>query len=147
MRAEIPPHFGLEFNQSKWNQGMVTVGSGMLLLVTLNKAGKLEEHQYEDRFLSATEFQWQSQNQTAQGGKHGRILRGDDDPQRQIHLFVRSRGKTRAQKAAPFIYCGRLEFIRWEGEKPITVQWRLLDTLPHADLAELGIDTGRPPAS
>ena len=42
-----------------------------------------------------------------------------------IHLFVRKRGKRAASKAAPFFYSGLLDFVRWEGEKPITVWWRL----------------------
>ncbi|MDC3307305.1 DUF3427 domain-containing protein [bacterium] len=139
MRAEIPPLFGIEFIASKWNQGMVTVGSGMVLLVTLNKSGKLDAHQYDDKFLSPIEFQWQSQNQTRREGKHGRILTGEDDPNRQIHLFVRKEGKTRAQKAAPFIYCGQLQFVRWEGEEPITVWWKLTSPLDPATRSKLEV--------
>jgi len=41
-----------------------------------------------------------------------------------VHLFVRATSKV-AGKTQPFIYCGELEFERWEGDKPITVWWRL----------------------
>jgi hypothetical protein len=139
MRAEIPPLFGLEFSRSKWNQGMVTTGSGMVLLVTLNKKGKLDAHQYDDKFLSPTEFQWQSQNQTRREGKQGRILRGQEDPGRQIHLFVRKDGKLAGGTAAPFTYCGVLDFLRWEGERPITVWWRLNEPLPPQVQSEFGV--------
>ena len=139
MRADIPPIFGLEFSRSKWNQGMVTTGSGMVLLVTLNKKGKLDAHQYDDKFLSRTEFQWQSQNQTRQEGKQGRILRGQEDSGRQIHLFVRKDGKLASGTAAPFTYCGRLDFLRWEGERPITVWWRLNEPLPPRVQSEFGV--------
>jgi hypothetical protein len=38
---------------------------------------------------------------------------------------VRKRGKRANSTAAPFFYCGELVFERWEGERPITVWWRL----------------------
>ena len=57
------------------------------------------------------------------------LVRGEDDPNRRIHLFVRKEGKTRAGTATPFTYCGRLECNCWEGEKPITVWWRLTQAL------------------
>ena len=33
-------------------------------------------------------------------------------------------------KTAGFVYCGPVEFQRWEGEKPITVWWRLAVAVP-----------------
>jgi len=125
MREEIPPMFGDSFNPGKWNTGIVGVSQGLVLLVTLDKKGKAEDHKYEDAFHAPGEFQWQSQNKTAQDGKHGTLIRGAKQPDREIHLFVRKQGKTRAGKAAPFHYCGMLDFLRWEGEKPITVWWQL----------------------
>ncbi|MDB4736516.1 DUF3427 domain-containing protein, partial [Planctomycetota bacterium] len=102
-------------------------------------SGKNDAHQYDDRFLSPTEFQWQSQNRTRQDSKQGRTLSGQDDPNRQIHLFVRKEGKTRAGTASPFTYCGLLEFNRWESEKPITVWWRLIQPLSSSVLAEFEV--------
>ena len=32
----------------------------------------------------------------------------------------------------PFTYCGDLEFVTWEGEKPITVWWRMKEAVPDA---------------
>jgi hypothetical protein len=48
---------------------------------------------------------------------------------KQIHLFVRKRGKRGNSTAAPFFYCGELVFDRWDGERPITVWWRLKTAL------------------
>jgi hypothetical protein len=105
----------------------------MILLVTLEKSGQPEEHQYEDRFLSPNTFQWQSQNRTTQRGKVGQAIRNHVKERIQVHLFARRAAKT-AQETAPFFYCGPLTFQSWEGEKPITVTWSLQQELPKKTL-------------
>ena len=125
MREEIPPLLGSQFTRSVWQQGIVAVPSGLVLLVTLDKQGKVANQKYEDRFESPSRFQWQSQNQTTRAGKHGQLIQGHEAMGKQIHLFVRKRGKRANSTAAPFFYCGELVFERWEGERPITVWWRL----------------------
>ena len=89
-----------------------------------------DEHKYEDVFLSSSEFQWVSQNQQAQGGKAGQALRNHKERGIQVHLFVRATRKTQRGKAAPFIYCGDLDFVDWEGSKPITIRWQLQEQVP-----------------
>ena len=42
----------------------------------------------------------------------------------EIHMFVRA-GKLREGRAAPFVYCGLVTFLSWEGEQPITVRFQL----------------------
>jgi hypothetical protein len=76
MREEIPPLLGSTFSRTVWQQGIVAVPSGLALLVTLDKQGKVENQKYEDRFESPERFQWQSQNQTSRTGKHGRLIQG-----------------------------------------------------------------------
>jgi superfamily II DNA or RNA helicase/HKD family nuclease len=125
MRDEIPPLFGSKFTRTVWQAGIVAVPDGLVLLVTLDKQGRVENQKYEDRFESPSRFQWQSQNQTRREGKHGRLIQGHEALAKQIHLFVRKRGKRANSTAAPFFYCGELVFERWEGEQPITVWWRL----------------------
>jgi hypothetical protein len=130
-RAEIAPLWGLSFEDAKWRQtGFIWTGDHMFLLVTLEKAGMREEHRYRDRFLDAAHFQWQSQNRTTRGGKVGQALRDHQERGIAVHLFVRRFPKTQRSKAAPFVYCGDLEFESWEGEKPITIRWGLRRPLP-----------------
>lgn len=136
MRDEIPPLFGLSFTRSVWQQGIVSVPNGLVLLVTLDKEGKEAAHKYEDRFLSREVFQWQSQNQTSRDGKHGTLIQNHVKMGKQIHLFVRKRGKRANSTATPFLYCGELAFDRWEGERPITVWWHLNSALSDS-LAEV----------
>ena len=101
----------------------------MFLLVTLNKTQHNTEHRYEDQFISSTQFQWQSQNRTAQSSKRGTLIQNHAQENANIHLFVR-REKLADKKAAPFVYCGQVDFVSCEGEKPITVQWQLREAVP-----------------
>jgi hypothetical protein len=47
-----------------------------------------------------------------------------------VHLFVRAHSKTAHGRAAPFVYCGDVDFASWTGERPITVTWRLREAVP-----------------
>jgi hypothetical protein len=65
-REEIPALFGEEFNLGSWNMGHVTLNDKKVhvLLVTLNKQGKAEEHKYLDHWIDEHHIHWQSQNAT-----------------------------------------------------------------------------------
>jgi superfamily II DNA or RNA helicase/diadenosine tetraphosphate (Ap4A) HIT family hydrolase/HKD family nuclease len=139
-REQIPGLFGLEFNTSVWQQGFVRRGDKTFLLVTLDKSAAAE-HKYEDRFLSATDFQWQSQNQTSRDSKAGESIHDHKKLGIDVLLFVRPRSKTRNGKASPFVYCGPVNFVDWDGDKPITVTWRLYEEVPARLAAELRVPT------
>lgn len=138
-REQIPALFDLQFNASVWQQGFVRRDKLTFLLVTLDKTSAAEEHKYQDHFVSATDFQWQSQNRTAQASKDGQSIRDHNQMGIEILLFVRARSKTRDGKACPFTYCGPLDFVSWKGDKPITVKWRLRDAVPERLWKELTI--------
>ena len=97
-----------------------------------------EAHQYRDQFLSADEFQWQSQNSTRQTSKRGLLFSAHKERGVSVRLFVRPTAKLDG-KAAPFYYCGVLEFERWEGEKPITIWWHMKESLPEHLHERMGI--------
>ena len=140
MRKDIAPLFGLVFNTGNWRQGFVNTGSKVFLLVTLDKDDLNQEYGYEDHFLKPNLFHWQSQNRTKQDSKHGRMIRDHISEQIDINLFIRKRKKLDG-KAAPFIYCGPVEFQSWRGEKPISVKWKLSEPVPPALWSQLGIKT------
>jgi hypothetical protein len=100
----------------------------MLLFVTLNKEGLGQQYGYRDKFISREIFQWQSQNQTKQQGTVGQRIRNHRAQGVEIHLFVRQNAKENGH-TLPFVYCGQLEFMDWEGERPITVRWKLVQEL------------------
>lgn len=71
MREEIPTLFGEEFSPGNWNSGHVALNSknAHVLLVTLNKQGKVEDHRYVDHWINEKSFHWQSQNSTTPENK------------------------------------------------------------------------------
>ena len=138
-REQIPGLFGLEFNPPVWQQGFVRRDEKTFLLVTLDKSAAAEEHRYEDRFLSPTTFQWQSQNQTARDSKAGRSIEDHKTLGIDVHLFVRQRSKTREGKAMPFVYCGLTDFESWKGDNPITVNWTLREPVPERLRSEMRV--------
>jgi len=128
-RALVPQLFGFEFKGFESQLGVVERPGVTLLFVTLDKSGQPEKHRYQDSFLSPTEVRWQSQNKTRQGSESGQRLARHRERGITVHLFVRPRAKE-GGKTAAFVYCGPVEFQRWEGEKPITVWWRLATPVP-----------------
>jgi len=138
-REQIPGLFGLPFVSAVWQQGFVQRDNRLFLLVTLDKSTAADEHKYDDRFLSPSEFRWQSQNRTAQESSAGRAIQEHRKRGIEVHLFIRRQSKTKAGKAAPFTYCGMVDFVRWEGDRPITVTWRLSREVPERLRSDLDV--------
>jgi hypothetical protein len=138
LRETIAPAFGLTFSQAVWNAGFVVQDPEVFLLVTLAKGDMNTEHKYVDHFVSDREFAWQSQNRTTRASKHGQILSNHGAQGKRVHLFVRSTKKT-GSKPTPFIYCGEVDFVSWEGEAPISIKWRLREAVPPALHGALGV--------
>ncbi len=136
-REEIPALFGMEFSQAIWNVGYVRREGHIFLLVTLDKSQQAAQFQYGDKFISPTEFRWQSQNRTTQSSTDGVAISTHKSAGVPVHLFVRSRKKQARGGAMPFTYCGDVTFMRWQGEKPINVWWRLPLAMPREVVARL----------
>lgn len=129
-RDAIAKAFGSKNDQS-WQVGHRDIDvldqHHTVLLVTLRKGADTKlEHRYADRFLSRDEFQWQSQASTTTDSAKGRRITGHQDEQRSIHLFVRY------QKREDYLYCGRVHYLRHEGEQPMTVWTQLERPLPES---------------
>jgi hypothetical protein len=132
-REQIPRLFDEEFSTATWNAGFVPVPAAqpnhLCLLVTLHKGGMAQQFQYGDRFLAPDLFQWQSQNRTRQNSAHGQLIRDHVARGVKVHLFVRAE-KKRGATSAPFVYCGPVTFVDWQGDAPITVHWKLEPAIP-----------------
>jgi Domain of unknown function (DUF3427)/Helicase conserved C-terminal domain len=123
-REAIPPAFGLMFSRAIWNVGFVVSEPHIFLLVSLEKTGANPDHQYVDHFVSDREFSWQSQNRTKQASKHGQMIRDHKARDLHVHLYARP------GRRGPFIYCGEVDFVSWEGDAPISVRWQLRAPIP-----------------
>jgi SOS-response transcriptional repressor LexA len=130
MREDIPPLFGFEFNVGAWQSGHVKIkeSKDQFLFVTLNKQGKQQQHQYHDYFIDKLQFHWQSQNNTDPTSGKGKGIINHVRDGSNVYLFVR-KNKLEGKTAAPFFYCGKLNYQSHKGSKPMSVIWQLDDPL------------------
>ena len=126
MRDEIPGLFNLEFNTRVWQSGYVCPKNypDQFLLVTLNKQGKIKDHQYHDNFIDQGNIHWKSQNSAAPNSAKGKAIIGHASSNSRVHQFV-CKNKPEANKGAPFYYCGDLRYLHHKDEKPMNVEWLL----------------------
>ena len=127
-RDEIAPAFGSTNNPS-WRVGHRDIDvegePQTILMVTLRKPDSTKlEHRYADRFISPTEFQWESQASTKEDSAKGKRIVGHEAEGRKVHLFVR-----RTSRQA-MTYCGTVHYERHEGESPMRVWFALEHALP-----------------
>jgi hypothetical protein len=122
VRESIPPLFGEDFNPGNWHAGHVVLAekNAHVLLVTLNKQGKAEEHRYHDHWIDERTFHWQSQNSTAPSSKKGKEIIEHERRGIAIHLFVRE-AKLAGGKAALFVYEGKVRYVSHTGSNPMSV--------------------------
>jgi superfamily II DNA or RNA helicase/HKD family nuclease/diadenosine tetraphosphate (Ap4A) HIT family hydrolase len=137
-REEAAATLGIVLQGWERQSGIVERDGKLLFLVTLDKAEMEDAYKYRDRFLSPVQFEWQSQNKTRQESKLGRTIRDHREQGVDVHLFARQ-SKRVGGKTSPFLYCGRLDFEKWDGERPITVWWRLEEPVPETLWGELGV--------
>ena len=126
MREDIPPLFGEAYNPGNWNVGHVVLApkKAHILLVTINKQGRADEHKYMDHWIDDSHFHWQSPNATDPSSKRGQELIRHAALGIDIHLFVRE-NKLAAGKAAPFTYHGRVVYQSHQGSQPMSVVFGL----------------------
>ncbi|MBP5989427.1 MAG: DUF3427 domain-containing protein [Piscinibacter sp.] len=122
MREDIPALFGEVYNAGNWNSGHVALNDkkAHILLVTLSKRGRSEDHRYVDHWIDEYTFHWQSQNQTSPDSKRGQEIIQHQARGITIHLFVRDE-KLAGGKAAPFTYFGRVTYRSHQGSEPMSV--------------------------
>jgi len=122
LREEIPALFGESFNRGSWHAGHVVLNEKKVhvLLVTLNKQGKAQEHRYHDHWIGEDTFHWQSQNATTLASKRGQEIVHHEAKGIAIHLFVRD-SKLAAGKGAPFVYQGEARYQSHTGSSPMSV--------------------------
>jgi superfamily II DNA or RNA helicase/HKD family nuclease len=97
-----------------------------LLLVTLEKGDVTNEHlRYKDYPLTELLFHWQSQASTRQADRNGRRhLRPGEEHVTPL-LLVRERKKDARGVTCAFRFLGAVTPERAQGERPISIEWRL----------------------
>lgn len=108
-----------------------------LLFVTLDKsAGYHDRISYHDYAISAERFHWQSQNSAGPDTAGGRRYLDSASNGWQFQLFVRPR------KGEPYRACGRVLLESAEGDRPMSIVWRLVTALPARLFREFSVLRG-----
>lgn len=105
-----------------------------IFLINLNKSEKdfSPSTMYEDYAINANLFHWQSQSQDRQTSDKIRRYINHRKNGTNISLFVREYKKN-GTYTAPYTFIGNADYVKHEGEKPVSFVWHLHTPLP-ADL-------------
>lgn len=105
-----------------------------LLFVTLDKSeGYHDRIAYRDYAISAERFHWQTQNSAGPDTRSGRRYVESPGNGWQFQLFVRTR------KADPYLACGPVLLESAEGDRPMSITWRLSHPLPARMFREFSV--------
>ena len=113
----------------QWREGVYDakeVGAD-LLLFTLDKTGGdfSPTTRYRDYAISPELIHWESQSGTRANSPTGLRYQNHVAQDRSILLFARHHSDDRA-----FWFLGPATYVRHEGERPMSITWRLLTPLP-----------------
>jgi len=96
-----------------------------LLFVTLDKSEGFAEHvQFKDYAVSPELFHWQTQNRAGPNNMTGRRYVESPGNGWTFQLFVRE------DRNAAYVAVGLVQLVSYEGDRPISITWRLETPLP-----------------
>ena len=104
-----------------------------LFFVTLRKT---ERHyspttMYQDRAVSPSMFQWESQSTTTSASPTGQRYINHRELGSSVHLFLReSKAADGDLGAPPYLYAGPMSYVRHTGDRPMRILWNLEHELP-----------------
>ena len=96
---------------------------------------------YDDRPISPTLFQWESQAKTRADSETGRRYQAPAKDWRVL-LFVRHRATDSRGFTSPYLFLGPVSYVSHESEKPMRILWRLQHPMPPDFFAEVKIAAG-----
>ena len=104
-----------------------------VFFVTLRKT---ERHyspttMYQDRAISPSLFQWESQSLTTEASPTGQRYINHTHLGSTVHLFVRETKEADGDLGAPpYLYAGPMTYVSHTGERPMRILWHLAHELP-----------------
>lgn len=118
--------------------GVLREGQDFFFFIDLHKEdGAIE---YNDKFVSSSQFQWDSPSGCSTTSKQGRDIINHKEHGFKLHLFVR-KFKALDGVTEPYVYIGKGDVISYESEKPINIQLYLHEHIPQAIYDEFVTDT------
>jgi len=100
--------------------------------ITLKKSA--EEYSpttlYDDYAISEYLFHWQSQNATAPESPKGESYIKHEELGKKILLFVREQNEDEYDNVMSFVFLGLADFLKYNGSKPMNIEWKLKEPMP-----------------
>jgi superfamily II DNA or RNA helicase/HKD family nuclease len=103
-----------------------------LLFVTVEKESRLfrPSTRYHDYALGSGRFHWQTQSSVRASSATMKRYVGEDGSAWSFWLFVRERPKDPEGRSVPFVFLGRARYESHEGDRPISIVWKLDTPIP-----------------
>lgn len=118
--------------------GVLREGQDFFFFIDLHKEeGAIE---YNDKFISASQFQWDSPSGCSPTSKQGDDIINHKQNGFRLHLFVR-KFKELDGVTEPYVYIGKGDVISYKGKKPINFQLALHNQVPQVIYDEFVTDT------
>jgi hypothetical protein len=101
-----------------------------VFFVTFNKDDLFhEEVRYEDYAINENLFHWQSQNTTSVPSETGQRYISQRNNGTEVLLFAREYSKVN-NTSQSFTFFGPMDYVSHEGDRPISITWRLRNSMP-----------------
>ncbi len=115
-----------------------------LFFITLEKSEKdySPTTMYDDYPISPTLFHWQSQSTTREDGPTGRRYRNHERLGSHVLLFVRRHRKDGRGETASYTFLGPATYVSHQGERPMSITWRLHHPMPAELFDEMKVAAG-----
>jgi superfamily II DNA or RNA helicase/HKD family nuclease len=133
-RDEALAAFGVD-NPGSMREGVrwVEDEKADVFFVTLRKTEKhySPSTMYEDRAISPSLFQWESQSTTSSATPTGQRYVHHRERGSTVHLFMRESKEADGDLGAPpYLYAGPMSYVSHSGDRPMRVLWKLQHELP-----------------
>jgi superfamily II DNA or RNA helicase/HKD family nuclease len=115
-----------------------------LLFVTLQKSESdySPSTLYRDYAISQDLFHWESQNNTRAESGPGRRYRHHRELGSRVFLFVRGSKTDDAGRTEAYTFLGDADYVSHDGERPMSITWRLAKPMPAEFYAETAVKVG-----
>lgn len=125
-REDVAPLYGHRYNPGNWASGHVSIPGHAVLFVTLEKSSAMAYgSSYVDHLEGADTFVWSSQASVGPESKKGREILEAFETGTFVHLWARKR-----KSDVAFSYLGLVVPVSHEGDRPMSVRFRLLSLVP-----------------
>ncbi len=120
--------------KSSNREGVLTIANAKteLLFVTLDKCEKQfsATTMYHDYAISPTLFHWQTQNSAKPQSGRGLSYIKQKENNKTYLLFVREQAKDENGRTMGFVNFGPVDFVKYEGSRPMNITWKLKHPMP-----------------